>query len=211
MRKTRKSQKEDALMDIQHCEEIFELYGGMMRTKELEQEKIYYHNIRQLMEAGHVEKVRYGYYQWVNPDDFSEVGTVSCLFPDAILCMDTALRYYGYSDCTPGQWHLAVSKDSGKSRFRIEYPFVKPYFLEPAVLELGMTKGNMDGHDVRIYDKDRVICDCLRYRNKMDKEIFNKAIRNYIVDPEKNISKLLEYASLLRIKKVAKDLLGIWI
>ena len=48
-------------MDIQHCEKIFELYGGMMRTKELEQEKIYYHNIRQLMEAGHVEKVRYGY------------------------------------------------------------------------------------------------------------------------------------------------------
>ena len=198
-------------MDIQHCEEIFELYGGMMRTKELEQEKIYYHNIRQLMEAGHVEKVRYGYYQWVNPDDFSEVGTVSCLFPDAILCMDTALRYYGYSDCTPGQWHLAVSKDSGKSRFRIEYPFVKPYFLEPAVLELGMTKGNMDGHDVLIYDKDRVICDCLRYRNKMDKEIFNKAIQNYINDPGKSISNLLEYAEPLRVKRIAKDLIGVWL
>ena len=37
MRKTGKSQKGDALMDIQHCEKIFELYGGMMRTKELEQ------------------------------------------------------------------------------------------------------------------------------------------------------------------------------
>ena len=198
-------------MDIQHCEEIFELYGGMMRTKELEQEKIYYHNIRQLMGAGHVEKVRYGYYQWVNPDDFSEVGTVSCLFPDAILCMDTALRYYGYSDRSPGQWHLAVSKDSGKSRFRIEYPFVKPYFLEPAVLELGLTIGNMDGRDVRIYDKDRVICDCLRYRNKMDKEIFNKAIQHYINDPEKRIPKLLEYAEPLRVKRIAKDLMGVWL
>ena len=49
--------------------------------------------------------------------------------------MDTALRYYGYSDRTPGNWHLAVSKDSGKSRFRIDYPFVKPYYIEPAVLE----------------------------------------------------------------------------
>ena len=28
-------------MDIQHCKKIFEHYGGMMRTKELEQEKIY--------------------------------------------------------------------------------------------------------------------------------------------------------------------------
>lgn len=198
-------------MDIQHCKEIFENYGGMMRTRELEQEKIYYQNIQQLIEAGHVEKVRYGYYQWFNPDDFSEVGTVSRLFPDAIFCMDTALRYYGYSDRTPGQWHLAVSKDSGKSRFKINYPCVKPYFLEPAVLELGLAKGNMDGHDVRIYDKDRVICDCLRYRNKMDKEIFNKAIQNYIHDSGKSISKLLEYAEPLRVKRIAKELIGVWL
>ena len=102
-------------MDVQQCKKIFEHYGGMMRTKELEQEKIYYKNIQQLIEAGCVEKVRYGYYQWVNPNDFSEIGTVCRLFPDAILCMDTALRYYGYSDRTPGSWHLAVSKDSGIS------------------------------------------------------------------------------------------------
>ena len=190
---------------------IFDRYGGMMRTKELEAENIRYRKVQQLMGAGHVEKVRYGYYQWVNPEDFSEVGTVIRLFPDAILCMDTALRYYGYSDRTPGVWHLAVSKDSGKSRFHIEYPFVKPYYMEPAVLELGLTKGNMDEHEVRIYDKDRLICDCLRYRNKMDKEIFNKAIQNYIADPEKSIPKLLEYAKPLRVKKIAKDLIGVWL
>ncbi len=34
MRKTVKSQKGDAHMDIRHCEEIFKHYGGMMRTKE---------------------------------------------------------------------------------------------------------------------------------------------------------------------------------
>lgn len=198
-------------MDIQHYKDTFEHYGGMMRTKELEREKIRYRNIQQLIEDGLVEKVRYGYYQWIDPDDFSETGTVIRLFPDAILCMESALRYYGYSDRTPKSWHLAVSKDSGKSRFQIEYPFVKPYYIEPVVLELGLTIGNMDGHSIRIYDKDRVICDCLRYRNKMDKETFNKAIRNYIVDPEKNISKLLEYAGPLRVKKIAKDLLGIWL
>ena len=198
-------------MDIQYYKAIFENYGGMMRTKELEREKIRYRNIQKLIEAGFVEKVRYGYFQWVNPDDLSETGTVIGLFPDAILCMDTALRYYQYSDRTPGAWHLAVSKDSGKSRFNIDYPFVKPYYVEPKVLELGLVKGNMDGHEVRIYDKDRVICDCLRYRNKMDKEIFNKAIQNYIADPEKSIPKLLEYAEPLRVKKIAKDLIGVWL
>ena len=197
--------------NIEFYKEIFDRYGGMMRTSQLADEKVYYQQREQLLTSGVIEKVRRGYYQWVNPDDFSEVGTVKRLFTDGIFCMDTALRYYGYSDRTPGQWHLAVSKDSGKSRFRIDYPFVKPYFLEPTVLELGLTKGNMDGHEIRIYDKDRVICDCLRYRNKMDKEIFNKAIQNYVNDPGKSIPKLLEYAELLRVKRTAKDLIGVWL
>lgn len=197
--------------DVQYYKSIFDKYGGMMRTTQLAEEKIFYPQREKLIADGYVEKIRRGYYQWINPDDFSEVGTVIRLFPDAILCMDTALRYYGYSDRTPGDWHLAVSKDSGKSRFRIDYPFVKPYYVEPAVLELGMTTGTMDGHAIRIYDKDRLICDCLRYRNKMDKEIFNKAIQKYIADPEKSIPKLMEYAGPLRVKKLAKDLIGVWL
>ena len=197
--------------DVQYYKNIFDKYGGMMRTTQLAEEKIFYPQREKLIADGYVEKIRRGYYQWINPDDFSEVGTVIRLFPDAILCMDTALRYYGYSDRTPGDWHLAVSKDSGKSRFKIDYPFVKPYYVEPAVLELGLTTGTMDGHAIRIYDKDRLICDCLRYRNKMDKEIFNKAIQKYIADPEKSIPKLMEYAGPLRVKKLAKDLIGVWL
>ena len=199
------------MYDVEYYKRIFDRYDGMMRTNQLAEEKVFYQQRQTLIEDGYVEKIRRGYYQWVNPENFSEVATVTRLFTDAILCMDTALRYYGYSDRTPADWHLAVSKDSGKSRFNIDYPFVKPYYVVPRVLELGRTTGNIDGHEVRIYDKDRVICDCLRYRNKMDKEIFNKAIRSYVTDPEKRIQKLMEYAELLRIKKVAKDLIGVWL
>lgn len=150
---------------ILEYKKIFDKYGGMMRTKQLQAANILYRPLQKLIHQGYVEKVRYGYYQWVDHDDFSEVGTVTRLFPDAILCMDTALWYYGYSDRTPADWHLAVSKDSGKSRFKIDYPFVKPYYVEPSLLELGLTVGEVDGHEVRIYNKDRLICDCLRYRN----------------------------------------------
>jgi predicted transcriptional regulator of viral defense system len=196
---------------IEHYKDVFEQYGGIMRTKDLQAEKIFYRNIQGLVEEGAVEKVRFGYYQWVDEDDFSEVGTIIRLFPDGIFCMETALRYYDYSDRTPAKWHMAVSKDSGKSRFNIDYPFVKPYYLEPSVLSCGVTSGFFDGHEIRIYDKERVICDCLRYRNKMDKEIFNKAIQNYIKDSTKNISKLIEYSEVLRVKKIAKDLIGVWL
>lgn len=64
---------------------------------------MFYSQRQRLIEEGYVEKIHRGYYQWINPEYFSQVGTVVRLFPDAILCMDTALRYYGHSDRIPGE------------------------------------------------------------------------------------------------------------
>ena len=76
---------------------------------------------------------------------------------------------------------------------------------------LGETIGKIDFIDVRIYDRDRTICDVLRNMNKMDKEIFNKAIQGYGKDPKKNIPNLMKYAKILRIQKRVRDLIGVWL
>ena len=199
------------MRDIKRAKEIFEQHGGMMRTSELSREKIYYADINYLINAGLIEKVRAGYYQWIDPDNQSEAATVIRLFPDGILCMDTALRHYGYSDRTPVQWHIAVSKYSNRTRFKIDYPFIKPYYVAPEILEIGLCEQEIDGNKVRMYDKERVICDCLRHRNKMDKEVFNKAIQGYVSDTSKSIPKLMEYSVPLRCQKLVKDLIGVWL
>ena len=197
--------------DIKRAKEIFEQHGGMMRTSELSREKIYYADINYLINAGLIEKIRIGYYQWIDPDNLSEVVTITRLFPDGILCMDTALRHYGYSDRTPAQWHIAVSKYSNRTRFKIDYPFIKPYYVAPEILEIGLCEQEIDGNKVKMYDKERVICDCLRYRNKMDKEVFNKAIQGYVSDTGKSIPKLMEYAKPLRCVSLIKNIIEIWI
>ncbi|MBR3996854.1 MAG: type IV toxin-antitoxin system AbiEi family antitoxin domain-containing protein, partial [Clostridia bacterium] len=69
--------------------QIFDKYNGMMRTAQLQAENILYRPLHKLIEQGYVEKVRYGYYQWIDPEDFSEVNVITRLFPDAVLCMDT--------------------------------------------------------------------------------------------------------------------------
>lgn len=199
------------MLPIDKIKSIFDGHGGVMRTADLSASKIYYTDIQKLIREGVITKIRYGYYQWIDHENPSEVTTVIGLFPDAIFCMNTALFYYGYSDRTPLEWHIAVSKDSGKSRFDIDYPFVKPYYIEPALLEIGLTRVKMDGCQVGIYDKERVICDCLRYVKKMDKEIFNKAIQAYVNDTGKNIPRLMDYAKKLRVGKKVKDLIGVWL
>jgi len=64
---------------------------------------------------------------------------------------------------------------------------------------------------IRIYDKERTICDTLRYANKLDREVFNIAIQRFVKDKEKKILKLMEYAKILRVTKKVTHYLGVWL
>lgn len=197
--------------NIDILKEIFSAYNNVMSTAELKAKKIYYSNIQQLLQEGFIEKIRRGYYHWIEEFDGSEIVIINKLFPDAVLCMETALFYYRYSDRNPAEWNIAIDKNASRQRTKIDYPFIKAYRVESSLLTLGESIGKIDLSEVRIYDRDRTICDVLRNMNKMDKEIFNKAIQNYINDPKKNVPNLMIYAKELRVQKRVKDLIGVWL
>ena len=58
----------------------------------------------------------------------------------------------------------------------------------------GATVGDFNGVELKVYDRERTICDCFKYRSKLDSEIFNKAINAYVADPKKNLANLSKYA-----------------
>ena len=190
---------------------IFSDYQYIMTTAELQAEKLYYADIQLMLKEGLIEKIKRGYYHWVEDMIGSEVLIINRLFPDAVLCMETALLYYRYSDRSPAEWNLALSKNVSKERTKMDYPFIKVYRMEPSLLPLGETTGEIDFIKVRIYDRDRTICDVLRNMNKMDKEVFNKAIQGYVNDTKKNIPNLMRYAKELRVQKRVRELIGVWL
>ncbi|MBS6721980.1 MAG: type IV toxin-antitoxin system AbiEi family antitoxin domain-containing protein [Clostridiales bacterium] len=192
-------------------ESIFKQYGGIMRTFELKREGISHHILQELMEEGLVEKIKYGYYQWQDEKAFSEVSIISALFPDAIICDISAAMYYGYTDRVPGIWHIAVDNKSARNKFKIDFPKVKPHFISANRLEIGVSEGNIDGITVKIYDRERVVCDCLRHVNTMDGEVFNIIIQRYVRDKDKDAARLMEYAAKLGVEKKARRMVGIWL
>ena len=196
---------------INAVRKIFSEHDYVMTTAQLDSYRIYYADIQQLLNEGFIEKIKRGYYHWTETYGEQEVKIINRLFPDAVLCMETALFYYQYSDRNPAEWNITIDKNVSRSRTNIDYPFVKAYRVEPALVPLGETKGSINFVDVRIYDRDRTICDVLRNMNKMDKEIFNKAIQGYVKDPKKNIPNLMEYAKVLRMQKRVKELIGVWL
>lgn len=196
---------------MEAIKEIFIKNNGYATLVELRQEHISYAQIISYLKKGFISRIRRGVYHWQSENDFNEIAAITTLFPDGIICMDSALFIYGYTDRTPSEWHIAVDKDSSKMRFNIEYPFVKPYFVEPSILSIGVSEQLVNGISAQIYDRERVICDCLRYGNKLDRELFNKAIQGYIADPRKNIGQLTTYAKQLRIYKKMQTMIGVWL
>lgn len=198
-------------MDIETARRIFNDHNGIMRSQEIVENKIYARFMKKLIDDGYIDKIRYGYYQWQDERAYREAAIIERLFPDAVLCMESALQFYGYTDRTPLAWCLAVDKDSTKSRFKIDFPMVKPYYIPEEQLKLGVVVVEIEEVKLRIFNRERVICDCLRKENKMDVEIFNKAIQAYIKDPKKNIARLMKYAKRLRTETKVRKILGVWL
>lgn len=192
-------------------EKVFMRYGGIMRTSELTKEGISYQQIQNLIEEGNVEKIKYGYYQWQDEKAFTEASILTSLFPDAIICGISAAMYYGYTDRVPGEWHIAVDNRSARNKFKMDFPQIKPHFIDANRLDIGMTEGTIDGIIVKIYDRERVICDCLRHVNTMDGEIFNTVIQRYVRDKDKDSARLMEYASKLGVEKKVRRVIGVWL
>ena len=57
----------------------------VMTTSELLEAKLYYADIKQLLDEGFIERVRRGYYHWVEDEGESEIVIINRLFPDAVL------------------------------------------------------------------------------------------------------------------------------
>ncbi len=197
-------------MNIEEIKIIFAINGEILKTSELYRNGITKYEVKKYVDMGVLERVSQGYYK-LSATEISDAKLITLMIPEAVLCFDTALFYYGYSDRTPRAWHIAVNKDTSKAKVRIDYPFIKAYFVEREILDVGVERIVMNDVELKIYSRDRLICDCLKYEKKMDVETFNKALLNYINDPKKNISKLLEYAKIRGVTKKVYDKIGTWL
>jgi len=190
---------------------MFTQKAGVLKTADFSALKIDYRGIQRLIKSGMIEKVKAGYYRLVGNDDSGEAAIIARLFPDGVLWQHTALFYYGYSDRTPLAWEIIISKNASRTRFNIDYPPVRPFFVVPERLAFGITTIEIEGCTLQILDRDRLICECLKYEDDLDRETFIKAIQAYVADPKKNIKNLLNYARRRKATKRVYDVIGVWL
>ena len=183
--------------------------GGIAKTADFVAEGLSNYDVANLCKEGYIARIRHGYYQLDEQEDIKEEQILASLLPESIVCVESALFYYGYNDFAPRQWSIAVPRTFSRTKLKIDALATKVYFVQPTLFEIGKTSGNFNGVQLAVYDRERTICDCFKYRTKLDNEIFNKALNAYAADKKKNLCNLSSYAKKMRVYKKLMDVMEV--
>ena len=165
-----------------------------------------YHQALQKVKAGELFRLRPGVFA-----DVSVLADVmidiDALVPGGVLCMYSAWEHYELTTQIPSAFCIAIPR---KRKIVLpDFPPVTLYFWSDHLLEFGIENASVHGHDVRITDLERSVCDAVKYRNKIGLDVCSEILRTYLRNPKRNISKLMEYARKLRIAATLKKYLEI--
>ena len=183
--------------------------GGIAKSADFVAAGIRAVDVVSLCNAGYLDRVRHGYYQMAEQSDATEEQMLATLIPQGIVCVESALFYYGYSDFAPRKWSIAVPRSVSRTKLDVEALPVQTYFVQQDLYELGKTSEDFHGVTLPVYDRERTICDCFKYRSRLDTELFSKALNAYVNDPQKNLNNLSIYAKKLRVYKKVVELMEV--
>ena len=188
-------------------EKIFREHGGQLRMSEAITLGTTRYMLYSLRDKGIIEQLTRGVYRLAelpaisNPD----LVTVSLRYPDAVICLISALSYHGITTQIPHEVYIAVSRDS--RMHKLNHPPLRVYKFSNNSFQSGIEEHQIDGVRVRIYSPEKTLADCFKYRNKIGMDVVLEALKLYKVRKKFNLTELLKYARICRVEKVMKPYL----
>ena len=180
---------------------------GYITSTELKMNHINYYYVSTLVKEKKIYRVSSGYYILTNGyvDNFYVVLS-KC--KKAVFSHATALYLHNLSDRVPLIYDVTVPYGYGncyKNEKNIVLHYNKVEYIDLGVMEVESPfKMNL-----KVYDIERTICDIIKNKNKMDIEIFTKALQRYAKMNCKDLQKLMKYAKLLGVDKKVREYMEI--
>ena len=116
-----------------------------------------------------------------------------------IFSHETALFLHGLMEREPKD--ISVTVRAGYNATHLRKKGIRVYQVKPEIEELGITDIQTNfGNTVRAYDMERTICDVIRYKEAMDVQVFQYAMKEYMGSTHKNLIHLMTYAKKLHIE-----------
>ena len=184
--------------------EVLQRRSGLARTSDFEQAGIPRWRLSRLVNVGILERVRRGLYRAADlpmtPD--LELVQVCAAIPHSVVFLASALFYYGLTTYYPNSVWLAVRQNDRP--VHLVSPPIRLHFLTPKYHQMGVSQISTPSGRIRIYDREKTLCDCIRFRNKIGLDVAIEALRNYLKSPGASRDRILKYARLCRVESTMR-------
>lgn len=104
-----------------------------------------------------------------------ELALITFKYPKAIVTMHSAFYHYGLTDVIPENYDLATDRDAAK----IPDVRVRQFFMPKNFFLNGITTDNEGGYAFRIYNRERMLIELLRYKSKLPFDFYKEILLNY--------------------------------
>lgn len=190
---------------------VFKANNGYARTKNITDAGIYNIYLDRLLEDGRIEKIKRGLYRWVGMNETSHQGIVdvSKAIPGGVVCLLSALSFYNLTAAKPMEVSIAVSKK--RKVVKPDYPPTKIYYFMDNMFKAGVEEQRIGKVTVLMYDREKTICDCIKYRNQLGMDIIKEALHEYLKNTSRNLELLMKYAEVCKVKPVLKNYLEVMV
>jgi predicted transcriptional regulator of viral defense system len=185
--------------------DIFKKRGGLLRTAQALHEGIHPATLYELRDSGTLEVVCRGVFRLAkgpmlgNPD----LVTVAVRIPGGVICLISALAFHELTTQIPHEVQVALPR--GTEEPRLTHPPIKTYRFTGLAFTEGVERQDLGGGvSVRIYNPEKTLADCFKYRNKIGLDTAVEAIRLYRERKPIRVDDLMHYAEICRVKKVIR-------
>ncbi|TVR46665.1 MAG: transcriptional regulator [Planctomycetota bacterium] len=177
--------------------------GGTIRTSDALRAGIHRRTLYAMRDAGQLELQARGLYRLTELDPLADpdLALVAERIPHGVVCLISALAIHELTTQIPRAVHLAIPRTA-------RYPslpegVLQVYRFSNASYEAGITRVDHSGIPVQVYDADKTIADCFKYRNKIGLDLVLEALKARRRQRDWNPQHVLDYA---RINRVAKQM-----
>lgn len=192
---------------IEEAIEAFRKAGGILTMSEAIQLGIHRRQLYALRDGGQLEVISRGLYRLIEMPEPSlpDFIPIAKKVPQGVICLISALAFHEITTQIPHFVYVALPSDAHKPV--IPYPPMRYFWYAETLLKTGVEEHSMDGCVIKIFDIEKTLVDCVKFRNKIGMDVVLEALKMYWQRRGSNIDKLFEYAKLFRVERTLKPIM----
>jgi len=197
----------DMASDCEREINLFRQHGGLLRMSAAVRIGISRNKLYAMRADGVVEHLSRGLYRLASLEPMSEpdLATIALRVPRGVLCLVSALSFHNLTTQIPKAMDVALER--GTRVPRITYPPTQFHWFSGESFHSGIEEYQTDGFVVRVYDPEKTVVDCFRFRNQIGVDVALEALKSWNETRRWKRDAIVRYAHARRVERAMRPYL----